>query len=85
MSGLEFDVEKVALAVLAHIEEHGTVIRPLLTPKTLAERLGCSERQARKLIGGENPTIPSFLIDGGRRIDPREVDRYVEQQKAKAS
>jgi hypothetical protein len=80
----EVDIEKVARAVLARIQD-GTWDRPLLSPKTLAERLEVSERQARNLIAGPNPQIPSFKIDGARRIDPREVDRFLESKQGKAA
>jgi transcriptional antiterminator len=75
----EIDYEKVAQAVLRHIDS-GTFARPLYTVNTLAERLDVSPRQVRKLIAGPNPKIASFKIDGGRRIDPREVDRYIQEQ-----
>jgi transcriptional antiterminator len=80
----EIDYEKVAQAVLKHIDS-GTFARPLYTVNTLAERLDVSPRQVRKMIAGPNPKIESFLIDGSRRIDPRVVDRYIEEQKAKAA
>lgn len=61
-----------------------TDMRPLFSPKTLADYLGIKERKARELIGGPNPKIASFKIGGGklRRIDPAEVDRYVAECQA---
>jgi hypothetical protein len=80
----ELDYEAIAAKVVERIQD-GTWDRPLLSPKTLAERLEVSERQARNLIAGPNPQIPSFKIDGARRIDPREVDRFLESKQGKAA
>jgi excisionase family DNA binding protein len=75
----ELDYEAIAAKVVERIQD-GTWDRPLLTPKTLAERLDCSERYARKLIADEE--IPSFKIGDARKIDPREVDKYLQRKAA---
>jgi excisionase family DNA binding protein len=61
---------------LAGTEGSGRDGRPLLTPKTLAERLAISERMAGKLISSGE--IPSFKVGGSRKIDPADVDSYID-------
>lgn len=49
--------------------------RAFFTPKTLAAYLAISERTARQmLIDGR---LPSYKIEGTRRIDAADVDRYL--------
>ena len=76
----EIDVQAVAEKLLEHIQA-GTFARPLLSVKGLAAMLDVSPRKAAALIAGPDPEIPSFKVDGSRRVDPREVDRYIERQK----
>ena len=69
----------IADAVVARLREELDT-RPLLTPKTLAERLAVSERTARELLG--QGVIPSFTVgepgkETGRRIRPADVDAYI--------
>lgn len=78
----EIDIEALA-EKLAERMADGTFARPLLSVKGLAERLDISERTATNLIREPDPEIPSFMVGGLRKIDPREVDRYVERQKAR--
>jgi excisionase family DNA binding protein len=47
------------------------------TPKTLASYLALSERTVRQLLA--DSTIPSYRIAGSRRIDPDDVDRYLQR------
>ena len=49
--------------------------RPFFTPKTLAAYLSVSERTVRSMLA--KGTIPSYLIEGSRRIDPADVDAYL--------
>jgi hypothetical protein len=63
----------------------GAADPPMWTVKQLAEHLSIKERSARTLIEGDpqrgiEPAIPSVMVGGGngsRRIDPRDVARYV--------
>jgi excisionase family DNA binding protein len=50
-------------------------LRPFYTPRTLAQRLSLSERQARRLIADGD--IPSYRVRGSRRVDPDDVDKYL--------
>ncbi|MEX2195209.1 MAG: helix-turn-helix domain-containing protein [Thermoleophilaceae bacterium] len=53
--------------------------RALFTTHTLAEYLALSERTVRELLrAGE---IPSYKIGGARRIDPDDVDRFLEKRR----
>jgi excisionase family DNA binding protein len=49
--------------------------RAFFTPKTLAAYLAVSERTVRGWIA--DATIPSYRIEGSRRIDPVDVDAFV--------
>jgi hypothetical protein len=64
--------------------------RPLLSPREAAERLGIGERTLTDLIapgpGGEPPVIESLIVGrGGRKIEPREIDRYLEDCRRRAA
>lgn len=54
----------------------------MFTVASLAEYLGLSERSVyRMLAEGE---LPSCKIKGARRVDPRDVDRYLQERKEPA-
>lgn len=70
---LRAQTESIAARIVALDDD-----RPLLTPRTLAERLAISERTARQML--IDKVIPSFVVgESARRIDPREVDKYVRE------
>jgi excisionase family DNA binding protein len=50
-------------------------LRPFLTPKTLAEYLSISERAVREMLSKQR--IPSYKVEGQRRIDPADVEQYL--------
>jgi len=50
-------------------------LRPFLTPKTLAEYLAISERTVRDMLSKQR--IPSYKVEGQRRIDPADVEKYL--------
>jgi excisionase family DNA binding protein len=49
--------------------------RAFFTPKSLAAYLALSERTVRQMLA--DGVIPSYLIQGSRRIDPADVDAYL--------
>jgi excisionase family DNA binding protein len=49
--------------------------RAFFTPRGLAEYLSVSERTVRGWIA--DGTIPSYRIEGSRRIDPVDVDAFL--------
>jgi excisionase family DNA binding protein len=49
--------------------------RAFFTPKTLAQYLAISERTVRSMLASGR--IASYRVEGARRIDPRDVDRYL--------
>jgi excisionase family DNA binding protein len=49
--------------------------RVFFTPKALAQYLAISERTVRSMLASGR--IPSYRVEGVRRIDPRDVDRYL--------
>lgn len=50
-------------------------LRPFLTPKTLAEYLSISERTVGEMLSKQR--IPSYKVEGQRRIDPADVEQYL--------
>src|ERR1700733_1921805 len=50
-------------------------LRPFFTPKTLADYLSISERTVREMLSKER--IPSYKVEGQRRIDPLDVEKYL--------
>ncbi len=67
------DVEAIADAVAArplHVDA-----RPFYSPRSLAQRLGVTDRTLRTLTA--NGTIPSYKIEGSRRYAPADVDAYL--------
>ena len=59
--------------------------RAFFTPKTLAQYLAISERTVRDMLADKpdrGPVLPSYLIQGSRRIDPADVDAYLARCKA---
>ena len=50
-------------------------LRPFFTPKVLAAYLSISERTVREMLSKER--IPSYKVEGQRRIDPADVERYL--------
>jgi excisionase family DNA binding protein len=49
--------------------------RPFFTPKGLAEYLSISERTVRDMLSKQR--IPSYKVEGQRRIDPVDVENYL--------
>jgi excisionase family DNA binding protein len=49
--------------------------RPFFTPRALAEYLSISERTVRDMLSKER--IPSYKVEGLRRIDPVDVEDYL--------
>lgn len=59
-------------------------VRPFYTIKTLAKRLTLSTRTVEAML--RRGTIPSYKVEGARRIDPDDVDRYLaERRQGKAA
>ncbi len=50
-------------------------LRPFFTPKALAEYLSISERTVREMLSKKR--IPSYKVEGQRRIDPADVEQYL--------
>jgi excisionase family DNA binding protein len=57
--------------------------RAFFTPKTLAEYLHISDRQVRNLL--KSGKLPSYRVEGSRRIAPEDVDRYLRQRRQEAA
>lgn len=49
--------------------------RAFFTPKTLAQYLSLSERTVREML--RQGILPSYRVEGARRIDPDDVDSYL--------
>lgn len=53
--------------------------RPFFTPKALADYLSISERTVREMLSKQR--IPSYKVEGQRRIDPADVEVYLAQHR----
>lgn len=51
-------------------------LRPFFTVSDLARYLNVSERTVQTLLN--KGAIPSYKVGGSRRIDPQDVDRYLQ-------
>jgi len=58
--------------------------RRLLSPKEAAEVLGLSERTVRGLVGGQKPRIPSFKVEGSRKIEPAAIDAFIAERRCES-
>lgn len=63
---------------VADIEE-----RPFYTPRSLAQRLALSQRTVREIL--REGKIPSYKVEGARRIDPVDVDAYLAARRQEAA
>lgn len=50
-------------------------LRPFFSPKALADYLSISERTVRDMLSKQR--IPSYKVEGQRRIDPADVETYL--------
>ena len=60
------------MTALRVVEEQ---VRPFFTPKTLAAYLAISERTVRDMLA--KGRIPSYKIEGQRRVSAEDVDHYL--------
>jgi excisionase family DNA binding protein len=54
-------------------------LRPFFTPKALADYLSISERTVREMLSKER--IPSYKVEGQRRINPADVEKNLAQNR----
>ena len=57
--------------------------RAFFTPKTLALYLSESERTVRSVLASGR--IPSYRVEGARRLDPVDVDAYLARRRARGA
>lgn len=55
----------------------GVDTRPFYTTRTLAEKLGVTDRTVQSMLA--RGTIASYKIEGSRRVAPADVDAYLER------
>lgn len=60
---------------MSQVQVTETERRAFFTPRTLADYLALSERTVREML--RNHVMPSYRIEGSRRIDPADVDDYL--------
>ncbi len=53
--------------------------RPFFTPRTLARYLSLSDRTVREML--RTGKIPSYKVEGARRIDPGDVDANLAERR----
>lgn len=58
-------------------------LQPFFSPKALAEYLSISERTVREMLSKQ--CIPSYRVEGQRRIDPADVERYLARNRNDAA
>jgi excisionase family DNA binding protein len=64
---------------LAEQQAAASADRSLLSAQGVADRLGVSERTARQMLADRQ--IPSLRVGGSRRVEPHEVEAYVEARR----
>jgi excisionase family DNA binding protein len=64
---------------MSRVQVTDTARRRFFTPKTLADYLALSERTVREML--RSGALPSYRIEGSRRIDPADVDDYLAAQR----
>ncbi len=67
--------EKVPVLVSSRDQVPVTPRRPFFTPRSLAAYLAISGRSMREML--REGRMPSYKIEGARRIDATDVDRYL--------
>lgn len=78
-SELEALIDRIADEVVERVASLKD--RPLYSPNSLAEKLQLTPRTVRKMLA--DGVIPSFVIgESSRRVDPADVDAYLERRKA---
>jgi excisionase family DNA binding protein len=65
------------------IQVTGRERRAFFTPKTLAQYLALSERTVRSMLAAGK--IPSYRVEGARRIDPADVDSYLARHRKRGA
>jgi excisionase family DNA binding protein len=83
MTGYPVDVAALAAELAPLVARE---LRPpdgLLSPAQVADRLGLSPRTVRDMIA--DGRIPSFKVEGARKIEPAAVDAYIAACKATAA
>ena len=68
---------------MSTVEITETHRRAFFTPRTLAEYLALSERTVREML--RKGTIPSYKVEGARRVAPADVDRYLAERRENAA
>jgi excisionase family DNA binding protein len=58
-------------------------LRPFFTPKGLAQYLSISERTLREMLSKQR--IPSYKVEGQRRTDPADVEKYLARNSSRAA
>jgi excisionase family DNA binding protein len=53
--------------------------QPFYTIKSLARRLSCSDRTAKRMV--DEGEIPSYYFRGMRRIDKSDIDSYLAEHR----
>jgi excisionase family DNA binding protein len=73
------DVEAVAHRVAQLLREPNATVEAFYTPEALAHRLSVTRRTVYTLL--RRGAIRSYKIETAIRIDPRDVDAYLEKRR----
>lgn len=77
--GTSREADQIAKRVVEMLSNRGRLDQPFYTPETLAAKLALSDRAVRRMLA--DGVIPSYKIEGSRRIDPTDVDRYLAEHR----
>lgn len=75
--------EHVARRVVELLANRGRLDEPFFTIETLAAKLSVSKRTVSDMLTAAE--IPSYRIGGSRRIDPRDVEKYLSARRQEAA
>lgn len=67
--------EAIAHRVVELLSNRGRTDQPFYTIDTLAAKLAISRRTVADML--RKGVIPSYKVEGSRRIDPKDVDKYL--------
>jgi excisionase family DNA binding protein len=69
------EADRIARRVVELLTNRGRLDEPFYTTQTLAAKLALSERSVREMLA--RGIIPSYKVEGARRIDPADVAVYL--------
>lgn len=69
------EADAIAKRVVEMLSNRGRLDQPFFTVETLAAKLSLTPRTVRAML--QKGVIPSYKIEGARRIAPQDVEKYL--------